>query len=150
LRGFHPRELERSGAAVIAAVRAGLDAPSAAMPRARRLSRLENDPQVAIAAALANTYMNTRARDMDLAPQLLANRKELEAIVRLMAENGGEPPQQAGEVDGNEPIRLLDGWRREIVGDDVMRLLAGRIGLRVVVRKGGVDLVIEDQERDTR
>ena len=124
----------------------GLDAPNEAMPRGRRPSRLENDPQVSIAAALANTYMNTRARAMDLAPQLLANRKDLEAIVRLMAENGGAPPPAAGDVDGNGPIRLLDGWRREIVGDDVLRLLAGRIGLRVVVRKGGVDLVVEDQE----
>ncbi len=148
LRGFHPREIERSGAAVIAAVQAGLDAPDDAMPRGRRPSRLENDPQVSIAAALANTYMNTRARDMDLAPQLLANRKDLEAIIRLMAENGGAPPPVGGDVDGNGtgPIRLLDGWRREIVGDDVLRLLAGRISLRVVVRQGGVDLVVEDQE----
>ncbi len=144
LRGLHPRELKRSGAAVIAAVRTGLDTPPESMPKSRRPSRLENDPQIGVAAALANTYLNTRARELDLAPQLLANRKDLEAIVRLMAENDGAPVPAV--TDGNGTIRLLDGWRREIAGDDVMRLLAGQISLRVVVRKGGVDLVVEDQE----
>jgi ribonuclease D len=146
LRGFHPREAKRSGDAIIAAVRAGLDVPRDQMPRLSRPSRLRNDPQVRVAAALAHTYMKTRARALDLASQLLANRKDLETIVRLMAENGGDPERVPVQVDGEDPIRLLEGWRREVAGDDVLRLLAGQIGMRVVVRKGGVDLVVEDQE----
>jgi ribonuclease D len=143
LRGFHPREAQRSGDAIIAAVRAGLETPRDAMPRVRKPSRLESDPQVGVAAALANTYMNTRARDLDLAPQLLANRRDLETIVRMMAENGGNP-EAVGDDD--DPVRLLEGWRREIVGNDVLRLLAGQIAMRVVVGHGGVDLLVEDQE----
>ncbi|MGD8330945.1 MAG: ribonuclease D [Acidobacteriota bacterium] len=146
LRGFHPREAKRSGAAIIAAVARGLDTPPDQMPRTRKPFRLENDPQVSVAAALANTYMNTRARALDLAPQLLANRRDLETIVRLMAENGGDPAALIDAVDGEEPVRLLEGWRRDVVGDDVLRLLAGQIAMRVVVGRGGVDLVVEDQE----
>ena len=116
------------------------------MPSPRRRSRLDADPDVGVAAALADTYMKTRARELDLAPQLLANRKDLEAIIRLMAENRGAPPEAGTDTRGEPPIRLLNGWRREVAGNDVMRLLAGRIALRVKVRKGGVDLVIEDQE----
>jgi ribonuclease D len=145
LRGFHPREAKRSGEAIIAAVRAGLAVPSRSMPRLKKPSRLANDAQVGVAAALARTYLNTRARELDLAPQLLANRRDLEAIVRLMAENGGDP--SSVPVDDDEgPVRLLGGWRREIAGDDILRLLAGQIAMRVVVRGGGVDLVVEDQE----
>ena len=136
-RGLHPRELKRSGAAIIAAVKAGLDAPADSLPPNRKPSRFDTDPQIGVAAAFADTYLKTRARELDLAPQLLANRKDLEAIVRLLAENGGPPP--------DSDIRLLSGWRREVAGADVLRVLAGEIGLRVVVRKGGVDLVVEDE-----
>ena len=146
MRGLHPREHKRSAAAIIAAVEAGLAAPEDSMPAPRRRSRLDADPDVGVAAALADTYMKTRARELDLAPQLLANRKDLESIIRLMAENGGAPPEAGTDTRGEPAIRLLDGWRREVAGDDVIRLLAGRISLRVKVRQGGVDLVIEDQE----
>ncbi|MCH7826208.1 MAG: ribonuclease D [Acidobacteria bacterium] len=146
MRGLHPREHKRSGAAIITAVEAGLAAPEDSMPPARRRSRLDADPDVGVAAVLADTYMKMRARELDLAPQLLANRKDLESIIRLMAENGGAPPAASNHTRGEPAIRLLHGWRREVAGDDVMRLLAGRIALRVKVRKGGVDLVIEDQE----
>jgi len=144
LRGFHPREAKRSGAAIIAAVKAGLDTPPDLMPRTRRPSRLENDPQIGVAAALANTYMNTRARALDLSPQLLANRKDLETVVRLMADSGGDPSKV--KSNDEDSVRLLEGWRRDVVGNDVLRLLAGQIGMRVKVRKGGVDLVVEDHE----
>lgn len=146
MRGLHPREYKRSGAAIIAAVEAGLAAPDTSLPAPRRRSRLDNDPAVGVAAAMADTYMKTRARELELAPQLLANRKDLESIVRMMAENGSAPSEESSDGQGGPKIRLLDGWRREVVGDDVMRLLAGCIALRVKVHKGGVDLVIEDQE----
>lgn len=145
LRGLHPREAKRSGAALIAAVRRGIEVPSAEQPRLSKGQRLKKDPQVAVAAALANTYMKTRARSLDLSPQLLANRRDLETIVRLMAENGGDP-DSVTSPDDEDGVRLLEGWRREVAGNDVLRLLAGEISMRVVVRKRGVDLVVEDQE----
>jgi ribonuclease D len=140
VRGLHPGELKRSGAAIVAAVRTGLEMPRDDMPRVRKPSRFESSPDIAIAAALANTYMNTRARALDLAPQLLANRKDLETVVRLQAENGGAPIEEGA----TDEVRLLQGWRRDIAGNDVMRLLAGNIGLRVKVHRNGVDLVVED------
>jgi hypothetical protein len=33
-----------------------------------------------------------------------------------------------------------------VAGEDVLRLLAGQIAMRVVVNRRGVDLVVEDQE----
>ena len=145
MRGMHPREAKRSGAAIIAAVKRGLEAPADSLPRLPRTTRVDNDPQIGVAAALADSYMKTRARKLDLAPQLLANRRDLEAVIKHMASNGGSIDELASK-DGDGPVRLLRGWRREVAGNDVVRLLAGEIGLRVRVRAGGVDLLIEDQE----
>ena len=92
---------------------------------------------------MAHTYLKTRARDLDLSPQLLANRKDLETLVKLLAENG----DLEAAAGGNGPsVRLLSGWRREVAGNEILRLLAGELGLRVKVRKGGVDVMIEDRE----
>ena len=151
-RGLHPREQKRSGAAIIDAVEKGVSAPQESLPRPRKRWRGTKDPEVGVAAALADTYLKTRAAELDLSPQLFANRKDLEAVVRILVERGdGVGTDDAGLVDPGEPdsdtpIRLLTGWRREVLGDDVLRMLRGRIGLRVRVRKGGVDLVVEDQE----
>ena len=90
--------------------------------------------------------MKTRARELGLAPQLLANRKDLESIVRMMAENGGRPLEEGASRQGDSNVRLLDGWRRKVAGEDVMRLLAGCIALRVKIRSGSVDLVVEDEK----
>jgi len=146
-RGLHPRELQRSGAAIIAALERGRERPADDLPKSRRRSRLDDNPDIAVAAALAHTYLKTRARDLGLSSQLLANRKDLEILVRLLAENGDPDAALAGEgPDGGRNIRLLEGWRREVAGDEILRLLAGELALRVRVRKGGVEVMIEDRE----
>lgn len=146
MRGLHPREHKRSGMAIIAAVEAGLAAPDSSLPAPRRRLYLKKDPAVGVVASLADTYMKTRARELGLAPQLLANRKDLESIVRMMAENGGRPLEEGASSQGDSNVRLLDGWRRKVAGEDVMRLLAGCIALRVKIRSGSVDLVVEDEK----
>ena len=146
MRGLHPREHKRSGMAIIAAVEAGLAAPDSSLPAPRRRLYLKKDPAVGVVASLADTYMKTRARELGLAPQLLANRKDLESIVRMMAENGGRPLEEGASSQGDSKVRLLDGWRRKVAGEDVMRLLAGCIALRVKIRSGRVDLIVEDEK----
>ena len=49
-------------------------------------------------------------------------------------------------ADGTICERLAERLGYTLVGNDVLRLLAGQIGMRVKVRKGGVDLVVEDHE----
>ncbi len=146
MRGLHSGEHKRSGMAIIAAVEAGLAAPASSLPAPRRRLYLKNAPAVGVVASLADTYMKTRARELGLAPQLLANRKDLELIVRMMAENGGRPLEDGTSRRDTPKVRLLDGWRREVAGEDVMRLLAGRIALRVKIRSNSVDLAVEDEK----
>jgi ribonuclease D len=70
--------------------------------------------------ALAEALLRARALEAGLAYELIASRAELEIIVG--AARRGEP-----EPD----VRTLSGWRRELVGDDLSDLLAGRSAVSV-------------------
>jgi ribonuclease D len=78
--------------------------------------RAEDAPLIALAEAL----LRARAREAGLAYELLAARAELQAIVA------------ARRVGTEEPnVRALRGWRRELVGEELLNLLDGRLSLSV-------------------
>ncbi|HEV3033872.1 MAG TPA: HRDC domain-containing protein [Solirubrobacteraceae bacterium] len=77
-------------------------------------------PDDAPLVALAEALLRARAREAGLAYELLAARADLQAIVA--AARAGE-----GEAD----VRTLRGWRRELVGAELLELLDGRISLSV-------------------
>jgi ribonuclease D len=67
--------------------------------------------------ALSEALVRSRAREADLAYELLASRADLQAIV-------------AGERTGERAdVRTLGGWRRELVGEELLALLDGRLSL---------------------
>ena len=68
---------------------------------------------------------STRARDAGIAYELIAARAELQAIVASRRSGSNEPD-----------VRTLRGWRRELVGEELLELLSGRVSLSV--RDGGV------------
>jgi ribonuclease D len=85
--------------------------------------------------ALAEALLRARAREAGLAYELLAARADLQAIV-------------AGERVGTEAdVRTLRGWRRELVGAELLELLAGRISLAVEGSGDGRRLWITDREQ---
>jgi ribonuclease D len=70
--------------------------------------------------ALAEALLRARAREAGLAYELLAARADLQAIVA------------AARVSGDEAdVRTLKGWRRELVGAELLELLEGRVSLSV-------------------
>jgi ribonuclease D len=70
--------------------------------------------------ALSEALLRSRAREAGLAYELLAARADLQAIV-ASARSGSE------EAD----VRTLRGWRRELVGAELLELLAGNVSLAV-------------------
>ena len=64
--------------------------------------------------------MRTRALEEELAYELIAARADLQAIVLAMRDGSPQPA-----------VRTLQGWRREVVGDELLELLAGRRSLTV-------------------
>jgi ribonuclease D len=116
IRGVHQSIVKRRGAAIIEAIAAGLqDEP---IPREEHRGRSE--PGDAPLIALAEALLRARAMAAGLAYELIASRSELEQIIAAARRSEPEPD-----------VRTLSGWRRELVGDDMGDLLAGRTALAV-------------------
>ncbi len=116
IRGVPKRTLHKRCDDVLAAVERGRDrdAPASASARARP------DPSAAPKLALAGALVRHRAASNDLAPELLATQADLKRLIADQASNDAEPDS-----------RVLDGWRRDVVGAELLELLSGKLALRV-------------------
>jgi ribonuclease D len=77
-------------------------------------------PDDAPLVALAEALLRARAREAGLAYELLAARADLQAIVAAR--------RAGGEAD----VRTVRGWRRELVGGELLELLDGNVSLSVL------------------
>ncbi|MDG1411484.1 MAG: HRDC domain-containing protein [Acidimicrobiales bacterium] len=93
-------------------------------PRSNRPK--ENGKDIRPAVALVAAWVNQLARDEALDPALLATRADVEALVR-----------------GDEDARLASGWRGEMAGEPITRLVAGDVAL--AFEDGNV--VLEERSR---
>ncbi len=118
LRRLHPREIEKSGEAILAAIQRGMEVSDSDLPSPPKPPR--EDPDSAHAVDLLGVLLRLRARDMRIAPSYLGSQKELASLVSWLS----------GKRNGNPPP-LLSGWRREAVGDDLAALFEGRTRLRM-------------------
>ncbi len=79
-------------------------------------------PQDAPLIPLGEALLRARAREAGLAYELLATRSDLQAIVSSRMN------------DAEADVRTLKGWRRELVGEELLALLDGRLSLSVIAR----------------
>src|SRR3954447_12453921 len=117
IRGLNEGTLRRRGHAIVAAVERGRE--RAPIPPAGVRSS-PPDAGDAPLIALAEALIRARASEAELAYELLAARADLQRIVTALREGSGEPD-----------VRTLQGWRRELVGLELLELLEGRRSLRV-------------------
>ena len=115
LRGLHPREAQRSAATILAFVQEALESPPDTWPESSKPRPRSGQQTVEILASLLDAVVRTRAAELELAPRLLAKRADLEKLVRQEIDADGEP--------GGIPV--LEGWRREHVGEQLLALLRG-------------------------
>jgi ribonuclease D len=112
--------------AVVASARA--HPPDPAPQRARPpLPKPEDAPLVSLAEAL----LRARAGEAGLAYELLASRADLQAIVAARRSH----TDPADVADALAEVRTLRGWRRELVGEELLELLDGRVSLSVDGRR---------------
>jgi len=117
IRGVNPDVVRRRGADVVAAVARGLGAePIRLDDEERYATETVDGPTIALAEAL----VRARALEAGLAYELIAARADLAPVV-VAARRGRPEPR----------VRTLEGWRRELVGEELLALLAGERGLRV-------------------
>lgn len=120
------REARRPDVAneIIAAVAEGeacapADRPTLPAPPNRRQGS-------AAVADMLRVLLKARSEKLGVASKLLASSADLEAL--------------AGEEDPDVPA--LKGWRRQVFGDDALRMMAGELAL--VARPSGVELIEVD------
>jgi len=117
IRGLQPSTLRRRGGAVLAVVARG----EAAEPLpAEAIERSDSNPADVPAIALSEALVRARALDAGLAYELVAARNDLAQVVAAVRRGQPEPP-----------VRTLQGWRRDLVGAELLELLAGRRSLSV-------------------
>jgi len=116
IRGLWGRTIQRRGDEIVAAIEAGRRAQPLRLDDERRDFDPEDTPLVALGEAL----VRARAREEGFAYELIAGRADLAAIVSHVRSGGEEPS-----------VRTLGGWRRELVGEDLLELLRGSRTLSV-------------------
>jgi len=117
IRGVNPDVVRRRGTAVLEAIARGLEADPVHLDEGDRLQTEAADGPV---IALAESLVRSRAQEAGLAYELIAARADLAPIV-VAARRGVPEPD----------VRTLRGWRRQLVGDELLELLAGRRSLTV-------------------
>jgi len=117
IRGLNPDVLRRRSAALLAAIERGRAAPPLRLEDAERL---QTDSVDGPAIALSEALVRARAQEAGLAYELIAARADLTPIV-VSARRGDPEPA----------VRTLTGWRRELVGRELLELLHGRRRLGV-------------------
>jgi len=117
VRGVSPGALRRRGADLLEAVERGRKRPPIPGNGARRAPPADSDAPL---IALGESLIRTRALEAGVAYELLAARAELEEVVVSRRTHAPEPD-----------VRALRGWRRGLVGAELLELLDGRHTLRV-------------------
>jgi ribonuclease D len=117
IRGSGAANLRKRGEELLAVVRSAREQPPEEAPREARPPA--PSPQDAPLIALAEALLRSRAREANVAYELLAARADLQAIVAAW--------RAGSEAD----VRTLRGWRRELAGAELLALLDGRVSLSV-------------------
>jgi ribonuclease D len=116
IRGLPPQTLHRRGDRLLEAIERGRRReapPPPPGPPAR-------DPADAPLVSLAQALVRQRSIESGVAVELIATQSELAALVSAL---------RRGE-DGDH-LRVTHGWRRELVGEELRELVAGRRSLAV-------------------
>lgn len=141
IRGLGEGALHRRGRAILAAIELGRSQPP---PPVEDDERVNHHPGDAPLVALAEALVRARALGARVAYELVASRAELGAVVRHVRRDGDGGPDGAEEPGA----RALAGWRRELVGAELLELLRGRLTLGVD-GAGALDVRAAEADRES-
>jgi ribonuclease D len=120
IRGVNPGSMRRRGVDLLAVIAEGARRPAIPVEeREQEPSAPTDGAQIALCEAL----VRARALEAGLAYELIAARADLASIV-VRARLHRRLPE----------VRTLTGWRRELVGEELLALLSGKRSLRVGAR----------------
>lgn len=130
IRGLSRGEIERSGSALIEAVARGKNAApverTAMPPRSIQI-------RTRAIAGLADAVLRARCESAGIAPESVATRAELEAVIADALTGTPDPKKHA----------LLTGWRRELAGLAIVQVAQGKMSVRATDRPPFIEEIEE-------
>ncbi len=125
MRGLHPREAKRSAPGILKIVEKGLAVASEERPKVGKKERLTPEGEAMV--DLLQAVLRALCRVVEVAPPVVANAKDVENLVREHFQGGCDDSECA----------LLTGWRRELVGDELVRFIRGEVSVHLDPTTGG-------------
>jgi ribonuclease D len=124
VRGLSAGTVDRHGRALVAAVREGLECDEASWPTPPPRTRRQPIPSGL--TALLRAAVQAVAEREEIAPEIIASTAEFEALIG----------QALGASDAAEtrPLRVLEGWRATLVGEQLAKLARGELSIRYDAR----------------
>ena len=111
------RRLERDGDDILEAVRRGLSCPETELPSPDAAARV-SESQSAL-ASLLKVLLKALAAEQGIAESIVATAEDIERMA----------------MDFSADVPLLRGWRREVFGDELLRLCRGEVAVAVAKRR---------------
>lgn len=129
LRSLPTREVERSGQALLLAVERGLTVSVEDQPQAVRRPRLSQKEEHMV--RVLDLCLKALCQQQKLSAACVGNRGDLEDLV-LRYRRG---------VLASQGSPLLEGWRGALVGQELLAVLEGRLGMYLDPATGGLRFV---------
>jgi len=126
IRGLHPGEIKRNGQAILQAIREGLAVPEDGCPV---LPPQESNGLSSGVEGFLWNYVQSRGKKLQINPAYLATRKDIRQLARLYRD--GAPHEHP----------VLKGWRRRLIGKDLLALLEGKATLGIDSRRKALKLI---------
>ncbi|MDQ6950046.1 MAG: ribonuclease D [Mariprofundales bacterium] len=119
IRGISGGLVKRFGKELLAAWQQGNATPKEEWPRVQRSP--SHSAGSAIRAELLDSLVQLKADELDISSSILAKKSELAALASWGGGKSDTPPELA----------LLSGWRRRLIGEELLQMLAGKLLLKI-------------------
>jgi ribonuclease D len=107
--------------------------PDDKLPKRIRTRREEASSDEQVISKLLGLALANRCAELEIAQNLVGNNRDLTELVRAVRAK-----------DEEADTKLLTGWRAEVCGDLLLKVLEGRIRFRVSADNASTPLVFED------
>ena len=135
LRGVHSSEVDRHGEQLLGAITSALALPPTAWPEVPR--ERKPDPESTGIVELLQAVLKARAAEEGIAPTMLATSSDLQTLV--------EARQNRATLD----VPILRGWRRQLAGDLLLKVLDGTVTITVDRTSGALKMTEGNSSKAT-
>ncbi len=131
LRGMEHTKFKKYLPEISRVIERGANLPKNRRPERSAALRI---PNLGLLGQFLATGLGVICREASLAPSLAGSSQQLRTLAAW----------KLGLIELSEPPTLVTGWRREVIGDEIDRLLSGKRTIRVRNPADDQPLVIED------